>query len=199
MRKFLEILGLLVLLVGAVFLAKELNAKAAPQKPETTTPAAAPTAPSADLTALIAKEFGPDYKLATDIAPIYGDFDRDGKQDLAVVATGGNPLMGEGLFNYKTLDPYNASFGYGNPKVTMAFNTHDTAPRFVLIIHSWQAPIRKFVLVNLPFEKLRIGHMMIKKKPTDALESVDNTGVQGAVYFDGKKYKWEIIGSELDH
>jgi hypothetical protein len=59
-------------------------------------------------------------------------------------------------------------------------------------------PQTKFVLVNVPFEKLRIGHMMRKKKPVDALEAVDVTGVQGAVYFDGKKYKWEIIGAETD-
>jgi hypothetical protein len=54
------------------------------------------------------------------------------------------------------------------------------------------------VLVNVPFEKLRVGHMLKKKKAIDALEAVDVTGVQGAVYFDGKKYKWEIIGAETD-
>ena len=28
--------------------------------------------------------------------------------------------------------------------------------------------------------------------------TVDEAGVQGAIYFDGKKYRWEIIGSEVD-
>ena len=195
MRKFLEILGLLILLVSAVFLAKELNAQTVPQAaaPESTV-----TTPKVDIAALVAKEFGDKFKVATDIAPIFGDFDHDGTQDVAVVATGDNPLMGEGLHNYKTLDPYNASFGYGNPKVTMAFSTSEGVSRYILMLHSWQAPGRKFVLVNVPFEKLRLGHMMYKKKPIDALESVDSTGVQGAIYFDGKKYRWEIIGSELD-
>ena len=197
MRKLLELLGLLILLIGAVALAKELVAQSAPPKSPSQSTATAPT-PPADVKALIEKEFGDDFKLATDIAPMYADFDHDGQQDLAVVATGGNPLMGEGLHNYKTLDPYNASFGYGNPKVTMAFNAHDTAPRYVLIIHNWQTPEKKFVLVNVPFKKLKVGHMMKKKKPTDALESVDDAGVQGAIYFDGKKYRWEIIGSEVD-
>jgi hypothetical protein len=192
MKRFLEILGLIILLAGAVFLAKELSAQTAPAKvPEQ-------SSQKPDVAALVAKEFGEGYKMATDIAPIFGDFDGDGKQDVAVVATGGNPLMGEGSHNYKTLDPYNASFGYGNPKVTMAFNTSEQAARYILILHSWQAPLSKFVLVNVPFEKLRIGHMMRKKKPVDALEAVDVTGVQGAVYFDGKKYKWEIIGAETD-
>jgi hypothetical protein len=192
MKRFLEILGLIILLASAVLLAKQLSAQTAPAKvPEQ-------AAQKPDVTALVAKEFGEGFKPATDIAPIFGDFDGDGKQDMAVVATGDNPLMGEGSHNYKTLDPYNASFGYGNPKVTMAFNTSQQAARFILILHSWQAPQLKFVLVNVPFEKLRFGHMMRKKKPVDALEAVDVTGVQGAVYFDGKKYKWEIIGAEAD-
>ena len=192
MKKFLEILGLLILLVGAVFLAKELSAQTAPGKvPEQ-------SAEKLDVSALVAKEFGESYKMATDIAPIFADFDGDGKQDMAVVATGDNPLMGEGSHNYKTLDPYHASFGYGNPKVTMAFNTSDKTARYILILHSWQAPLSKFVLVNVPFEKLRLGHMLKRKKAIDALEAVDVTGVQGAIYFDGKKYKWEIIGAEMD-
>jgi len=195
MKKLLEILGLLILLCGAVFLAKELSAQTAPPK----APAQSDSAQQKpDVRAVVAKEFGESYVLAGDIAPVFGDFDGDGTQDLAVVATGDNPLMGEGSHGYKTLDPYNASFGYGNPKVTMAFNTSDKAARYILVLHSWQAPGKKFVLVNVPFQRLRVGHMMRKKKPVDALEVVDETGIQGAIYFDGKKYKWEIIGSELD-
>src|SRR3954471_3885845 len=143
MRKLLEILGLLMLLIGAVALAKELNAQSVPQKDPSQSKATVPAA-TPDVKALIEKEFGDDFKLATDIGPMYGDFDRDGQPDVAVVATGGNPLMGEGLHGYKTLDPYNASFGYGNPKVTMGFNAHDTAARYVLIIHNWQKPDKKF-------------------------------------------------------
>src|SRR4051812_15462152 len=105
MKRFLEILGLIILLAGAVFLAKELSAQTAPAK------AVEQSSQKPDVAALVAKEFGEGYKMATDIAPIFGDFDGDGKQDVAVVATGGNPLMGEGSHNYKTLDPYNASFG----------------------------------------------------------------------------------------
>jgi hypothetical protein len=192
MKRFLEILGLIILLVGAVFLAKQLSAQTAPAK------ASEQAAQKPDVPAIVAKEFGESYKLATNFAPIFADFDGDGKQDLAVVATGDNPLMGEGSHNYKTQDPYNASFGYGNPKVTMAFNTSESVARYILILHSWQAPLNKFVLVNVPFEKLRVGHMLKKKKAIAALEAVDSSGVQGAVYFDGKKYKWEIIGAETD-
>jgi hypothetical protein len=196
MRKLLRILGLLVLLIGAVFIAKELTAQTPPQSATTAT---APNAKDLDIPALIAREFGDDFKLATDIAPIFADFDGDGQQDLAVVATGGNPLMGEGAHNYKTLDPYNDSFGYGNPKVTMAFNTDNAKARYILVLHSWKNPKLKFVLVNVPFQSLKIGHMMRKKKPIDALGTTDETGVQAAIYFTGKKYKWEIIGSDADH
>ena len=55
-----------------------------------------------------------------------------------------------------------------------------------------------FVLVNVPFVQLRVGHMMRKKKSVDAIEAVDEAGVQAAIFFDGKKYRWEIIGSEVD-
>jgi len=194
MRKLLRIVGLLIILCGAIFLAKELSAQAAP-----TAPAATEAAPqSLDVAAIVAKEFGEEYKLAPDVPPMFGDFDGDGVQDLAVVATGKNPLMGEGLHNYKTLDPYNDSFGYGNPRVTMAFNTDSSKARYILVLHSVQAPKLKFVLVNVPFVKIRMGHMMKKKKPIAAIEVTDETGVEAAIYFTGKKYKWEIIGSDAD-
>ena len=194
MRKLLRIAGLMILLVGAVFLARESTAQTAPQA--ASAPAANPK--DVDVPALIAREFGEDFKIAKDITPIFGDFDADGQQDLAVVATGGNPLMGDGLHNYKTTDPYNESFGYGNPKVTMAFNTDQSKARYILILHSWQKPKAKFVLVNVPFQTVKVGHMMRKKKPVDALGTTDETGVQAAIFFTGKKYKWEIIGSEAD-
>lgn len=196
MRKLLRIVGLLILLVGAVFLAKELTAQTAPQSPSG---GQVGKGQEVDVPALIAHEFGDDFKVATDIAPMFADFDGDGQQDLAVVATGGNPLMGEGSHNYKTLDPYNDSFGFGNPKVTMAFNTDNSKARYILVLHSWQKPKAKFVLVNVPFQTVKVGHMMRKKKPVDALGTTDETGVQAAIYFTGKKYKWEIIGSDADH
>jgi hypothetical protein len=196
MRKLLRILGLLIILAGAVVLAKELSAQAAPGKG-----AGGPigSAQEIDVPVFIAREFGDDFKLASDVPPMFADFDGDGAQDLAVVATGGNPLMGEGTHNYKTLDPYNDSFGYGNPKVTMAFNTNNSKARYILILHSWQKPKAKFVLVNVPFQTVKIGHLMRKKKPVDALGTTDETGVQAAIYFTGKKYKWEIIGADADH
>jgi len=198
MKKFLEFLGLLLLLVCAIFLAKELNAQAATPKTAPGADSATPPAAKLDLRALVAREFGDTYKIDPDLPAFFGDFDGDHQEDIAIVASGDNPLMGEGLHNYKTLDPYNASFGFGNPKVTMTFNANDATPRYILVIHNWQSPAKKFVLVNIPFKQLRVGHMMKKKRPIDALESIDSAGVQGAIFWDGKKYRWEIIGSELD-
>jgi hypothetical protein len=195
MRKLLRILGLLVILAGAIVLAKELSAQTTPQQ---SAPAAG-ASQEINVPELVTREFGDTFKLATDVPPMFADFDGDGQQDLAVVATGGNPLMGEGTHNYKTLDPYNDSFGYGNPKVTMAFNTDNSKARYILILHSWQKPKAKFVLVNVPFQTVKIGHMMRKKKPVDALGTTDETGVQAAIYFTGKKYNWEIIGADADH
>ncbi len=197
MKKLLEFLGLVLLLACAVLVAHEVYAQ------DAVTPKAAPSTTSAvpssaEVAELVTKEFGDKFKIVSGIAPIVGDFDGDGHPDLLVVASGDNPLMGEGAYHYKTLDPYNASFGFGNPRVTMAFNTSEGPARYLLILHSWKNPGKKFVLVNVPFTQLRLGHMMLKKKSLDAIESIDSTGIQGAIYWDGKKYKWEIIGSELD-
>ena len=196
MRKLLEYVGLAALLAVAMFVAHEVYAQA--PKPRTATPPPAVSVSQADLEAFVAKEFGEGFKLSLDVAPIAGDFDGDGRQDLMVVATGENPLMSEGKYNFKTLDPYNASFGFGNPKITMTFNASDSVARYLLIAHNWQSPTKKFVLVNVPFKQLRLGHMMLKKKAIDAIESIDISGVQGAIYWDGKKYKWEIIGADFE-
>ena len=40
---------------------------------------------------------------------MFGDFDGDGKEDLAVVVTG-SPALDQGAHNYKLVDPYDSLF-----------------------------------------------------------------------------------------
>ena len=106
---------------------------------------------------MVDEQFGPGFKLDPKFEPQKGDFDGDGEEDIALVATGGKPLGGESGYDYKVEDPYNGYFGWGNPKVTSQFGSADGGPaRRVLIIHSWQKPTpkAKFVLINLPLRKL---------------------------------------------
>lgn len=159
-----------------------------------------PSAPisSADLEKLVSREFGTQFKSVPKFPAIVGDMNRDGEEDLVVVVTGKNPLLGEGEFHYKVTDPYNSAFGYGDPRVTHAFGSADGDNSFLLVVHSWRntTPKAKFVLINIPIKKLDHGVLSIKKKPIFAVQTTDGTGAQGVVYWDGKKYKWESIGTE---
>ena len=152
---------------------------------------------SADKTAAITRQFGSNFTLAADITPMTGDLDGDGNEDLVAVATGKNPLLKEGEFGYKVIDPYNAFFGYGNPKITMGFGSMEPGPaKYVLVIHNWRAekPRAKFVIVNLPFHKLSLGSVVLKKKPLMAIEAEESGGINSIVFWDGRKYRWEVMG-----
>lgn len=153
-----------------------------------------------DLEKLVAREFGTQFKVVPKFPPIVGDMDRDGEEDLIIVATGKNPLLGEGEFHYKVTDPYNSAFGYGDPRVTHAFGAADGDTSLLLVVHSWRksTPKAKFVLINIPIKKIDHGVLSIKKKAVFAVQTTDGTGAQGAVYWDGKKYKWELIGTESE-
>jgi hypothetical protein len=154
-----------------------------------------------EMVKLVAREFGPDFTIDTSSPVIVGDFDGDGVEDMALVVAGKNPLTAAVEFGFKVIDPYNGFFGYGDPKVTMTFGTDTGKPRFVLVVHSWQAsPAKaKFVIVNLPFDHIEITHTYLKVKKKKimiaAISAQEAGGLTSRVYWDGKKYKWEVTGS----
>jgi len=146
----------------------------------------------------VEREFGPRFKLVAKFQPMFGDFDGDGKEDLAVVVTG-SPAADQGSHNYKLIDPYDSYFGYGNVRITMTFPLHvEGQPLYVAIAHDWRAahPKAKFVIVNLPFERIEVGGAQWKKKAVSTLFTTDSTGMQAQVIWDGKKYRWQAVGSE---
>jgi hypothetical protein len=155
--------------------------------------------PSADDTAkLVAREFGESFKPLKQFAPMALDLDNDGAEDLVVAVTAQNPLVGEAKYNYQVADPYSASFGFHDTKLLLQFPT-EVQPQFLAIIHNWKAekPKAKFVLANIPFIKLQPGILKVKKKSFVTVENIDTTGVRGATYWDGKKYKWMPIGEDI--
>lgn len=170
-----------------------------------------------EVMAIVKKQFGPELKVAetpSEVTTRYlhpdlkklaewkylltGDLDGDGVEDAVIVVRFKNPLVGEAQFNYKVVDPYFTYHGYGNPKETAAFQSED--PRqgnMLLVIHgagkdSWRAetPKAKFVIINLPFDKLSIAPFMVKKKKVMAIMAEEEAMGASAVYWDGKKYKW---------
>jgi hypothetical protein len=184
----------LALMVPCLFAQKSEPATAAP--PDTAT-----------VEQIIKKQFGPGYKLLPEFAPVVADFDGDGVEDLAVAAKAINPLLNAVEYHYKVIDPYHSFFGYGNPKVMMEFGADDPQlkGRVVLIVHgaqegSWKAaaPKAKFVVVNLPFNKLTLSHVLLHKKEIGAVAAEEPDKVTSVIFWDGKKYKYEPMGADAD-
>jgi len=165
--------------------------------------AALPTPPALPdwLHELVKKQFGPAYTIVADFATpvLTGDLNEDGIQDVVIVGRCKNPLVDEQDFHYKVVDPHHAYFGFGNPKETWEFNLKDPLRNmFLLVIHgagddAWRAetPKEKFVLINVPFDRLGLGRVLYKKKTRPAISAEETSVLTSAVFWDGKKYRWE--------
>jgi hypothetical protein len=190
-------LGLVLLVLGALFAGAQQDA-----------PARRAPAPDPAMAELVNKQFGAGYTLLPAFAPLEADFDGDGVPDLALAAHVGNPLTNAVEHDYQVIDPYNAFFGYGNPKITEQFNVQDPRQQglVVLIIHGagakgWHSatPKAKFVVINLPFTKLSLSRVQLKRKKTVAAIAADETDtVSSVIYWSGKKYKYEPNGASAD-
>ncbi len=171
-------------------------------KPPTVTPppkAMPPPPPWVD--ELVKKQFGPEFSVVADFYPplVTADLDGDQVEDCVIVGRSKNPLLEEKQYGYKVADPHNAYFGFGNVKITWEFNMRDPQRnRFLLVIHgagadTWRAdtPKAKFVLVNIPFDRLGLTRIPYKKKTINALSAEETTVLTSVVFWTGKKYRWE--------
>jgi hypothetical protein len=181
-------LGLLLALTGAPLFAQQVAADKA-----------APTVP--DYQQTIETQFGSDFKLDKKFEPMIDDFDADGAEDLVLVSIGKNPLAAQGVKGYKVIDPYDAYFGFGDPKVTTKFASFgDGTSHCVLVIHNYQSaiPKAKFVIVNLPFERLSRSTTPFKKRTVAAISATEEGGLNAMVFWDGKKYRWDPTDFSTD-
>lgn len=163
---------------------------AAAQQPATQQPAA--DGPP-DAQQLVTREFGPGITAVPKAPVLFGDLDGDGQEDAVIVVTTRSPLANEAEFHYVAVDPYDAYFGFGDPKITVQFSaTNATETRYVLVIHNWRAPKAKFLILNLPFQSLSLGRLKLKKnKAVACIHADEPSGLSSDVYWNGKKYKWE--------
>lgn len=168
------------------------------------TPAAVPVD-----NAFVQKEFSITCTVLPGAPPIVADFDGDGTEDIAIPAKCTNPMMDQAENSFKVVDPYNDFFGYGDPKITNGFASEDPEfrGRSLLIIHgagpqAWRAekPKAKFVIINLPFKHLRARKMFVHKKAVTAIyaEEASADDMTSTVFWDGRKYKYEPLGSSLE-
>ncbi|MGB9236976.1 MAG: hypothetical protein WCC04_21410 [Terriglobales bacterium] len=154
--------------------------------------------------AFVQQQFGDQFTLVTSVAPVFGDLDGDGVEDVVIAARCKNPMLDQAEHNYKVVDPYYEFFGYGDPRLTTTFSEGDPALRglVALIIHgdgkeAWRSekPKAKYVIVNLPYKSLSVRKMDFKKKTIEALyvEEAGDMGASSAVFFDVKKLRWRYV------
>jgi hypothetical protein len=159
--------------------------------------------------AFVQKRFGATCSLMAGPQPLTADLDGDGVEDVVIVARCTNPLLDEAQDNFQLIDPYNAFFGYGNPRITSQFASEDPAMRglVLLVIHgagpkAWRSPTpkAKFVIINLPFKQVLVRKLIVKKKTVMAIfaEETGGNDTISATFWDGKKYKYQPLGAGFE-
>ena len=192
----MKFLGKFLLLVACVAAAQSAQTTPAPTA---TTPASG--IDTAQIAALVKQQFGDTFTLPAKFSPplITADFDGDGVEDVAIVANSKDPLPDSYAFKYEVADPYHAYFGFGNPKLSSTFSADPEHAHHLLVIfgsgkEAWHAvtPKGKFVLINVPFDTVEVGRMLISKKkpPIFVIKALEAQIMNSAVFWEAKKKRW---------
>lgn len=198
------------LIVGLACLPVSIAAQqpAVPPAPMPPPAARRESAPTVD-NEFIQKQFGEEFALVPMSAPFVRDIDGDGVDDLVIVARSKKPMIDAAEHSYKVVDPYYSFYGYGDPKLTSTFGAEDPMEKnlVVLVIHgagpeAWRSetPKSKFVIINLPFKRIAVRKLQKGKKMVNAIFAMEADASAGdsAVFWDGKTYKYEPIGTGGD-
>src|ERR1700681_1181000 len=199
------------LLLLPVLAAMLLVAAAQNKKKQTLPPPAHAKSPSPAVTdELIHKQFGDNCSLLPGPAQFVADMDGDGNEDLVVAAKCKNPMADKDEYSFVVADPYDSFLGYSDVKVTSTFASDEPDRRGIslLVIHGtekdgWRAetPKGKFILINLPFKTLTVKRLALKKKTILGIymeEKGEGEDTSSVIYWDGKKYRYETLGSTLE-
>jgi hypothetical protein len=198
---------LLLLPVVVVF----LLAAAAQNKKQAPPPPAHAKSPSPAVTdEFIQKQFGDNCSLLPGPPQFVADLNDDGIDDLVVAARCKNPMADRAEYSFVVADPYDAFLGYSDVKVTSTFASDAPERRGIslLIIHgqgkdAWrdEKPMAKFLLINLPFKTLAVKRLALKKKTILGIymeETGEGEQTSSVLFWDGKKYKYEQLGSTME-
>ncbi len=192
-------------------LAAILLVAAAAQKKQPPPPPAHAKSPSPAVTdEFIHKQFGDNCSLLAGPPQFVADLDDDGIDDLVVAAKCKSPMADKDEYSFVVADPFDSFLGYSDIKVTSSFGSDEPERRGIclLIIHgsekdAWRAekPKAKFLLINLPFKTLTVKRLAVKKKTILGIymeETGEGEQTSSVVYWDGKKYKYQQLGSTLE-
>ena len=187
-----------------------LAAASAQTKPVPPPPAHAHSPSPAVTDDFIHKQFGDNCSLLPGPPQFVADLDGDGVDDLVVAAKCKNPMADRAEYDFVVADPYDTFLGFGDVKVTSTFASDAPERRglCLLIIHgagddAWRAdkPKAKFLLINLPFKTLAVKRLALRKKTVLGIymeETGEGESTSSVVYWDGKKYKYQQLGSTLE-
>ena len=192
-------------------LALLLTVAASAQKKQPPPPPARAKSPSPAVTdELIHKQFGDNCSLLAGPPQFVADMDGDGIDDLVVAAKCKNPMADKDEYSFVVADPYDSFLGYSDVKVTSTFASDEPERRGVslLIIHGaekdeWRAetPKAKFLLINMPFKTLVVKRLALKKRTILGIymeEKGEGENTSSVIFWDGKKYKYQALGSTLE-
>jgi hypothetical protein len=184
---------------------------AAQSKKEPPPPPAHAKAPSPAVTnEFIHQQFGDNCSLIAGPPQFVADLDDDGIEDLVVAAKCKNPMADKDEYSFVVADPFDSFLGFSDVKVTSTFASDEPERRglSLLIIHgeekdAWRAekPKAKYLLINLPFKTLAVKRLALKKKTILGIymeEHGEGEDTSSVVYWDGKKYKYQQLGSTLE-
>ena len=177
--------------------------------PTSTASASAGSEPINVNDAFIHKQFGEEFSLTPASAPFVRDIDGDGIDDFVIVARSRKPMLDAAEHSYRVIDPYYDFFGYGDPKLTASFGSEDLSEKnlVILVIHgsgadAWRAetPKAKFVIINLPFKKVVVRKLQLRKKQVNAIfaEEAHSSASDSVVFWDGAKYRYQPLGTGGD-
>jgi hypothetical protein len=156
------------------------------------------------------KEFGDNCSLLSGPPQFVGDLDGDGVDDLVVAARCKNPMADQAEYGFLVTDPYDSFLGFGEVKVTSTFASEvpDRKGVSLLIVHgvgteAWRSEKTKpkFLLINLPFKNLTVKRLALKKRTVLGVymeERGEGEETSSVVFWDGKKYRYQVLGSTLD-
>ena len=160
---------------------------------------------------LVQQQFGTTFTLMekSPTPVMTADLDGDGIEDLVVVAQSKDPLPDSYQFKYQVQDPYNSFFGFGDIRETAGMGRLDPRQNHALLVifgsgpQAWRAsaPKAKFVLLNVPFDSIEVGRMLVKKKkpPINVIKAVEAQVMESSVFWDAKKKRWRWEpGNTLD-